>query len=317
MKPDQKTHGKLIHTLAARAIIRDLEEGGQGGYLGSNAKESEVKKEVVRLGEKYQLASKETSFVAVETRSGDRYDVDFFEALRLADEERRERERELRRQEMERMGPGRVRGMQDKYGGGMKKKKRSRKPGAIFDSADFLVQSNSCQSQQQQQSERRKGGGGGRGRGRSGAIPPPCPGGSMPPPCPGGSMPPPCPGGSMPPPPGGAPCPPPSFSAAPAPPPGGAFGGRGGGGGGGGIESFELLDELCEIRGGFEEKMDLDFGVDSLSEDSEECCSDDDDDDFSSDEEEEEKVEVVCDFFFFFFPSFFIYSSIFLIIKPI
>ena len=42
--------------------------------MGASAREI-IKKEVVRLGERYQLASKETSFVAVETRSGDRFVV--------------------------------------------------------------------------------------------------------------------------------------------------------------------------------------------------------------------------------------------------
>lgn len=51
----------FIHTLAARGLIRDLEAGGVKG------KEPEaVQREIVRLGEYYQLASSHTSFVAVD-----------------------------------------------------------------------------------------------------------------------------------------------------------------------------------------------------------------------------------------------------------
>lgn len=74
LDPQAATPGSLISTLCARAEIRDLEEGmsalhdrrgslqdrGQGG--------GRVKREIVRLGVTYGLASRHTSFVAVEQR---------------------------------------------------------------------------------------------------------------------------------------------------------------------------------------------------------------------------------------------------------
>jgi len=72
-------HGKLIHTLAARAMIRDLEEGRSWmtKELGYGADSPNVRAEVVRLGTQYQLASKYTSFVAIEERTGQRWDCYF------------------------------------------------------------------------------------------------------------------------------------------------------------------------------------------------------------------------------------------------
>ncbi|KAI0685189.1 hypothetical protein BC835DRAFT_1421505 [Cytidiella melzeri] len=57
----QATH--LIHTLAARRIIQELDdqEKSRGGV--ANAKET-----IIHLGEQYQLASRFTSFIAVESR---------------------------------------------------------------------------------------------------------------------------------------------------------------------------------------------------------------------------------------------------------
>ena len=52
----------FIHTLAARRLIRDLEEGDVKGKRS----ETDQRKEIVRLGEYYQLASSHTSFVAVD-----------------------------------------------------------------------------------------------------------------------------------------------------------------------------------------------------------------------------------------------------------
>ncbi|PSR78278.1 hypothetical protein PHLCEN_2v7474 [Hermanssonia centrifuga] len=53
----------LIHTLAARRIITDLEDGSQYPIP------LDTKAAIVHLGEQYQLASQYTSFVAVEERS--------------------------------------------------------------------------------------------------------------------------------------------------------------------------------------------------------------------------------------------------------
>ena len=62
--------GKLIHTLAARTLIRDLEEGRSWiTQLGYGTNSLEVKQEIIRLGTKYQLVSQFTSFIAIEDRS--------------------------------------------------------------------------------------------------------------------------------------------------------------------------------------------------------------------------------------------------------
>lgn len=52
----------LIHTLAANRLIRDLEDGNRKGKRSEAAQ----RREIVRLGEQYQLASSHTSFVAVD-----------------------------------------------------------------------------------------------------------------------------------------------------------------------------------------------------------------------------------------------------------
>jgi hypothetical protein len=70
----KKTSGKLIHTLASREMIRDLEEGRSWmTKKGYDAKSSQVKAEIVKLGLRYQLASLYTSYLAVERRSGEEY----------------------------------------------------------------------------------------------------------------------------------------------------------------------------------------------------------------------------------------------------
>ncbi|THG93987.1 hypothetical protein EW026_g7389 [Hermanssonia centrifuga] len=60
----QEPQRPLIHTLAARRIITDLEDGNRGWTPFS------TKAAIVYLGEEYQLASKYTSFIAVEEQSG-------------------------------------------------------------------------------------------------------------------------------------------------------------------------------------------------------------------------------------------------------
>lgn len=74
------SEGTLISTLAARTLIRDLEEGSsplhtRRGSLQGRARpeasvtpEKQLKAELVALGTKYGLVSKETSYVAVEER---------------------------------------------------------------------------------------------------------------------------------------------------------------------------------------------------------------------------------------------------------
>jgi len=57
--------GNLIHKMACRSMIRDLEEGGSKFHY-EDSLESEIKTEIIRLGLLYQIASSQTSFVAVD-----------------------------------------------------------------------------------------------------------------------------------------------------------------------------------------------------------------------------------------------------------
>lgn len=71
--PEYAQRGNLVGTLAARAMIRDLEDGmsplhDRRGSLQERVTKDRVKEEIVRLGVTYGLASRETSFVAVEKR---------------------------------------------------------------------------------------------------------------------------------------------------------------------------------------------------------------------------------------------------------
>lgn len=67
--------GTFLATLAARTLIRDLEEGSsplharRGSRQEHGAPRDRVKEEIVRLGETWGLASRETSWVAVEERT--------------------------------------------------------------------------------------------------------------------------------------------------------------------------------------------------------------------------------------------------------
>ena len=60
--------GNLVQKLAARSLIRDLEEGSSWLHA-TNANNSVIKNEIVRLGTTYSLVSKHTSFIAVEPRN--------------------------------------------------------------------------------------------------------------------------------------------------------------------------------------------------------------------------------------------------------
>jgi Ca-activated chloride channel family protein len=76
LDPSAATEGNQIATLTARALIRDLEEGsplssqrGSRQKRGQAGGEDRVKAEIIRLGTEFGLASRETSFVAVEHRT--------------------------------------------------------------------------------------------------------------------------------------------------------------------------------------------------------------------------------------------------------
>eukprot|EP01096_Ripella_sp_DP13-Kostka_P016339 TRINITY_DN792_c0_g1_i5.p1 TRINITY_DN792_c0_g1~~TRINITY_DN792_c0_g1_i5.p1 ORF type:complete len:987 (+),score=500.90 TRINITY_DN792_c0_g1_i5:72-2963(+) len=61
--------GNMVQKLAARALIRDLEDGTSWFHEPhANQSPSAIKSEIIRLGTKYQLVSKHTSFIAVEHR---------------------------------------------------------------------------------------------------------------------------------------------------------------------------------------------------------------------------------------------------------
>ncbi|EKM57246.1 uncharacterized protein PHACADRAFT_183721 [Phanerochaete carnosa HHB-10118-sp] len=61
--PSDSPHGRLIPTLAARRAIMDLEDDNRGLLS------PDVKATIVKLGTEYQLASRYTSFVAVDRRT--------------------------------------------------------------------------------------------------------------------------------------------------------------------------------------------------------------------------------------------------------
>eukprot|EP00588_Corethron_pennatum_P004189 CAMPEP_0194301486 /NCGR_PEP_ID=MMETSP0169-20130528/61820_1 /TAXON_ID=218684 /ORGANISM="Corethron pennatum, Strain L29A3" /LENGTH=795 /DNA_ID=CAMNT_0039051737 /DNA_START=52 /DNA_END=2436 /DNA_ORIENTATION=+ len=65
------TAPEIIHKMAARTMIRDLEEGGSRFSLNQINKaefevQNQINEEIVRLGVKYQIASSQTSFIAVD-----------------------------------------------------------------------------------------------------------------------------------------------------------------------------------------------------------------------------------------------------------
>jgi len=71
----EKTTGSTVQRLAARSLIRDLEEGTSHLHNQTiRPKDSDVKQEIVNLGVKYSLVSKHTSFIAIEDRSAERSD---------------------------------------------------------------------------------------------------------------------------------------------------------------------------------------------------------------------------------------------------
>ena len=66
------THGTILHTLAARAFIRDFEDGAYCTTDAENfAKKEEMKATIIDLSIKYSLVTKFTSFIAVENRTDD------------------------------------------------------------------------------------------------------------------------------------------------------------------------------------------------------------------------------------------------------
>jgi Ca-activated chloride channel family protein len=75
LEAGEAPEGTLLATLAARTLIRDLEEGAsplharRGSRQERGAPRDRVKDEIVRLGVTYGLVSRETSYVAVEERT--------------------------------------------------------------------------------------------------------------------------------------------------------------------------------------------------------------------------------------------------------
>jgi len=72
--PVEQTSGGVVHRLAARTLIRDLEEGSS--HLHRRAikpSQEQVKQEIINLGLQFNLASKYTSFVAVQFNLASKY----------------------------------------------------------------------------------------------------------------------------------------------------------------------------------------------------------------------------------------------------
>ncbi|RIB10468.1 von Willebrand factor type A domain-containing protein [Gigaspora rosea] len=68
--------GSKIHTLAARKLIQDLEEGTSFIHKhprnkGKNMSDSLIREQIVKLGVTYNLASKHTSFIAIDERGSE------------------------------------------------------------------------------------------------------------------------------------------------------------------------------------------------------------------------------------------------------
>ena len=55
----------MVHKMAGRSLIRDLEEG-RSIFRAQEKSQEEIRAEIVHLGLLYQLASSETSFLAVD-----------------------------------------------------------------------------------------------------------------------------------------------------------------------------------------------------------------------------------------------------------
>jgi Ca-activated chloride channel homolog len=72
INPQAVTSGRVVGTLAARARIRELEEGGQWtrsrGSRQRDRRDERVVGAIVQLATRYGLASRETSWVIVEKR---------------------------------------------------------------------------------------------------------------------------------------------------------------------------------------------------------------------------------------------------------
>ena len=62
---DTVRESTLIHKMAVRSLIRDLEEGTSKLHA-DGATNEDIRKQIVHLGVKYQIASSETSFIAVD-----------------------------------------------------------------------------------------------------------------------------------------------------------------------------------------------------------------------------------------------------------
>jgi hypothetical protein len=76
---NEKNHTHLIHTLAARRIIRELDDQDK------SKDDVKTKEMMIYLGEQYQLANRYTSFVAVEERLNTKTQADDATATEAAD----------------------------------------------------------------------------------------------------------------------------------------------------------------------------------------------------------------------------------------
>jgi hypothetical protein len=73
LNPNELIEGNLFHKLAAKKLIRDLEEGRSylhedNGSIKKGKSEKDIKEEIISLSTKYMILSKYTAFVAIENR---------------------------------------------------------------------------------------------------------------------------------------------------------------------------------------------------------------------------------------------------------
>jgi von Willebrand factor A domain-containing protein 5 len=71
--PDNTGSSFPVHTMTARELIRDLEEGTSWLHDDTYVNPESVRQEIISLGIEYQIASSETSFVAVDESSNESF----------------------------------------------------------------------------------------------------------------------------------------------------------------------------------------------------------------------------------------------------
>jgi len=78
---DSEKQSSLIQKIAARSLIRDLDEGRSELHYNEKWSSEDIEEEIVRLGVKYQIASSKTSFIAVDNQESKDLDVFLDESI--------------------------------------------------------------------------------------------------------------------------------------------------------------------------------------------------------------------------------------------